>query len=112
MGVFDTPGNKDSLLWAQGKILPELFVFDPKSLEFVARIAVPEGNPLDLGLQDGSDGKIYGFTRTCIYRVDPDSLKAEVIIRDNEGFSVAGPILGEDIYFATGHRLRAAKILE
>jgi len=91
---------------------PELFVFDPKSLEFAARIAVPQGNPLDLGLQNGSDGRIYGFTRSCIYRFDPDSLTVKVIIRDDEGFNVAGPILSGDIYFATGHRLRAAKILE
>ena len=91
---------------------PELFVFDPKSFEFVARIAVPEGDPLDLGLQNGSDGKIYGFTRSCIYRVDPDTLTVKVITSDDKGFSVAGPILGADIYFATGHRLRAARILE
>jgi len=91
---------------------PELFVFDPKSLEFVARTAVPDGNPLDLGLQNGPDGRIYGFTRSCIYRLDPDSLTVKVITSDDEGFSVAGPILDEDIYFATGHRLRAEKILE
>jgi len=91
---------------------PVLFVFDPKSFEIVAQIAVPEGRPLDLGLQNGSDGNIYGFTRSCIYRVDPDSLTVKMMARDDEGFSVAGPILGEDIYFATGHRLRAATILE
>lgn len=91
---------------------PELFVFDPRSLEFVARIAVPEGDPLDLGLQNGPDGKIYGFTRSCIYRLDPDSLTVKVITSDDRGFNVAGPILGENIYFATGHRLRAARILE
>lgn len=91
---------------------PIFFVFDPKSFEIVAQIAVPEGRPLDLGLQNGSDGNIYGFTRSCIYRVDPDSLTVKMIARNDEGFSVAGPILGEDVYFATGHRLRAATILE
>lgn len=91
---------------------PALFVFDPESLSFVAQIPVPKGNPLDLGLQNGPDGKIYGFTRSCIYRLDPTSLAVEVITRDEEGLSVAGPILGKDIYFAIGHRLRAARIFD
>jgi hypothetical protein len=91
---------------------PVLFIFDPTSFKFIARIAVPDGNPLDLGLQNGPDGKIYGFTRSCIYRLDPDSLTVRVIISDTDGISVAGPILDKDIYFATGHRLRSARILE
>jgi len=91
---------------------PELFVFDPKSREFIVQIDVPEGDPLDLGLQNGPDGNIYGFTRSCIYRLDPDSLAVQVITSEERGFSVAGPIVGKDIYFATGHRLRAARILK
>jgi outer membrane protein assembly factor BamB len=91
---------------------PVLFVFDPTSREFVAWTAIPRGAPLDLGLQNGPDGKIYGFTRSCIYRVDPGSLAVEVIVSDNEGFTVPGPIVGKDIYFATGHQLRAAQIFK
>jgi hypothetical protein len=91
---------------------PEIFVFNPASREFVARIALPQGEPLDLGLQNGPDGKMYGFTGSCIYRIDPESLTIKVIASDAKGFRVAGPILGKDIYFATGHQLRAARILE
>lgn len=91
---------------------PELFVFDPKSHEFIAQIDVPEGDPLDLALQNGPDGNIYGCTRSCIYRLDRDSLAVQVITSDERGFSVAGPIVGKDIYFGAGHRLRAARILE
>jgi len=91
---------------------PEIFVFDPKSFQFVAQIAVPEGAPLDLGLQNGPDGQIYGFTRSCIYRFDPDSHAVKVVISDERGINIAGPILGKDIYFATGHRLRSARILK
>ncbi len=91
---------------------PELFVFDPTTFEFITRISIPQGDPLDLGLQNGSDGKIYGFTRSCIYQLEPDSLTVKVITGKGIKFNVAGPILGKDIYFATGHRLRAARILE
>jgi hypothetical protein len=91
---------------------PEIFVFNPASREFTTRIALPQGEPLDLGLQNGPDEKIYGFTRSCIYRIDPELLTIKVIASDAKGFRVAGPIMGKDIYFATGHQLRAARILE
>jgi hypothetical protein len=61
-------------------------------------------------LQNGPDGKLYGFTQSCIYRFDPVTLSMETLIREENGFSVPGPIVGKEIYFATGHRLRSAKI--
>ena len=91
-----------------GKLRDQLFVFDPDAKELQGTIDLPSGPCLDLGLQNGPDGKIYGFTSECIYRVDTDSLTAEVLIQDS--FGIAGPILGEDIYFATGHRLRAVRL--
>jgi len=47
---------------------------------------------------------IYGFTSSCIYRLDPISLDVKVLIEGD--FSVAGPIVGNCIYFAKGHILR------
>ena len=91
-----------------GDMSPEIFVFDSESCEFTDLIELTLGHPLDLGLQNGPDGKIYGFTNSCIYRLDPDSLNVEEIIRDS--FKIAGPILGQKVYFATGHRLRAVKL--
>ena len=90
----------------------EIFVFDPEVREFIDLLSLPNGRPLDLGLQNGPDGKIYGFTTSCVYRLDPNSLAREEVIVEENGFSVAGPILARDIYFAKGHRLRAAQIFE
>ncbi|MFH1921100.1 MAG: hypothetical protein ABIP48_14625 [Planctomycetota bacterium] len=89
---------------------PEIFVFDPQSREFTDRLALPDGAPLDLGLQNGPDGKVYGFTSHTIYRLDPASPAVEEVVRQNGAFGIAGPILGDDVYFATDHRLRAVKI--
>ena len=88
----------------------ELFVFDPKVRRFVGGVRILPGNPLDLGLQNGPDGKIYGFTSDSIYRLEPSSLRLTEVIRAPSAFDIAGPILGSDIYFATGQRLRAAKL--
>ena len=67
-------------------------------------------NPLDLGLQNGPDGRIYGFTSSCIYRLDPASLTVEELIHQEDAFQIAGPIVGDSILFAKVHRLMAARI--
>jgi hypothetical protein len=93
-----------------GDVRPEMFVFDPKTRTFTERFTLPDANPLDLGLQNGPDGRIYGFARSCIYRVDPASLAVEEVLRAPGAFHIAGPIVGKEVYFATNHRLRCAKI--
>ncbi len=86
---------------------PELFAFNPKTHAFEKRIALPEGEPLDLGLQNGPDGYVYGFTRSTLYRFLPGTMAVETIVSDKDAFSVPGPILGRDIYFASGPELRS-----
>ena len=87
-----------------------LFVFDPRALEFTHFLQVPDDAPLDLGLQTGPDGNLYGFSRSTIYRLDPQSLRIDPIVEKENGFTVAGPILGNRIFFAHEHRLCAATI--
>ena len=89
---------------------PEFFVFDPQAREFTHRLPLPPGAPLDLGLQIGPDGWIYGFTRSCIYRLDPASLTIEELIREEDAFGVAGPIVEGQVYFAQGHHLMVARL--
>lgn len=93
---------------ATGNAPPVLFIFDPQSHAFTAQIEIPGVSPLDLGLLEGPDGSIYGFTGSSIYRFDPAAQKIEPVLRGD--FSVAGPRLGNDLYFATGHILRSARI--
>ena len=89
---------------------PALFVFDPEKREFIQFLQLPGGDPLDLGLQNGPDGAIYGFTSSCIYRLDPQSLAVEELIHQEDAFQIAGPIVGDSILFAKVHRLMAARI--
>jgi len=87
-----------------------LFLFDSEQRRFVKRMALPPGTPLDLGLQWGPDGRIYGFTSRCLYRLQPDSLEVEQLICRPNTFSTPGPIIGRDIYFGTYHHLRAIRL--
>ena len=91
----------------------EIFVFDPSTRSFGDRVAPPEGGPVDNGLQNGRDGMIYGVTGACVYRLDPETLTTEEIIKFPErlqGHAAAGPIIGDEIYFSSGHRLLSSKI--
>jgi streptogramin lyase len=90
----------------------ELFVFDPAAKKFTGRLELPSGKPLDLGLQFGPDGRLYGFTKTCIYKVNPKTMKLETVVTPEKGISVAGPIIGKDIYFADHHLLEMCRLVE
>jgi len=45
-----------------------------------------------------------------VFPLDPSALSLEVVVMAEGAFAVPGPILGRHIYFATGHRLRAAEV--
>ncbi len=91
---------------------PEMFVFNPKNRKFEKRIALPKGAPLDLGLQNGPDGYIYGFTRSALYRVNPKTLAMQTILESEEAFDASGPILGKEIYFASGPELKSIRLFQ
>jgi len=94
----------------RGQAAPVLFVFDPQTETFTDILELPPGGPLDLGLQNGPDGQIYGFTGSVIYRLDPGTLELEEIIHQQAAFTIAGPILGAHIYFSKNHYLMAAEL--
>ncbi len=92
---------------------PEIFVFDPKARAFGNRVPVPEGGPVDNGLQVGPDGMIYGLTPLCIYRFAPGATITEEVVRFPErlkNHASAGPILNGEMFFSSGHLLMAAKL--
>jgi streptogramin lyase len=93
---------------------PKIFVFDPFLRMFPEIIIPPDGDPVDNGLQIGPDGKIYGLTLLCVYCLDPGSLDVEEVVRFSEpldGHAAAGPIINQEIYYSSGHKLMAAKII-
>jgi hypothetical protein len=104
----------DGRLWGTviTKDAGELFVFDPEARKFTGRIALPPGRPLDLGLQFGPDGRLYGFTRSSLYKVNPRSMKLETVMTADEAFSVPGPIIGSSIHFGDGHELKMIRLFE
>jgi hypothetical protein len=121
-GTMDRPVETFNALLAlpDGKLLgtvtggdkPELFLFNPVTRAFEKRADLPPGAPRDLGLVLGPDGKVYGFTRSCLYRLDPGTLQITEILRQEEEFEIAGPILGNDIYYAKGPALKSVTLFQ
>jgi len=85
-------------------------VFDPEKRAFTGFLDLPGGNPLDNGLFAGPDGYLYGFTTDTLYRLDPPTQEIAVILREDEAFHVAGPIIGKQIYFGHGHELKSIRM--
>jgi len=87
-----------------------LFVFDVDRRMFTNWIDLPDGRPLDLGLLVGLDGYVYGFTSQYFYRVDLEEMQTVQVFEAD--ISVAGPIVGNDVYFGNGCALKSVKCFE
>lgn len=85
----------------------QILVFDPKSRTFSVVADSPGDALLDLGLQHGAGGHVYGFSRSCLYRLDAENLGMEVLIRAKKEFHQPGPIIGDHVYYAHNEKLKA-----
>jgi hypothetical protein len=83
-----------------------LFVFDPDKRSFIHSAALPQGRPLDGGLQTGPAGMIYGFTTSCFYRLDPSDFSITQLFEKPDAFQTAGPMMEDDVYFAQKHEIK------
>lgn len=102
-------GRLFATVWG-GELPPELVVFDPNTRVFVHRLTLPAGRPLDLSLQFGPDGNLYGFTNCCLYRVDPTDLTITPLVEEKDAFQTPGPIIGDSVYFSKVQTLKAVKL--
>jgi hypothetical protein len=127
--VYALIGRGDHIIEAGAPpIRPRLVLIDPAKRALVASAWLPE----DYGtvswhglntLRAAPDGSVYGATGYCIFRIKPGTCDVERIWQkaqaptqalgiwriglDPEQIDVVGPIVGDQLYFATGWRLRA-----
>ena len=90
------------LLGDEGSVL---FAFDPVSRAFLYA-GLLDGRPLDLGLQTGPDGKIYGFTTASFYEFDPSRCAITSLYEEKDAFQIPGPVMGNNVYFAKKHEMK------
>ena len=99
--------GEDGLLYgtALGDEGSVLFAFDPVSRAFLYAILL-DGRPLDLGLQNGPDGKLYGFTTGSFYAFDPNRRVITSLYEEQDAFQIPGPVMGNSVYFAKKHEMK------
>ena len=83
-----------------------IFVFDPADRRFLKVVPLPDGRPLDGGIQIGSDGCVYGFTTGCFYRFDPVAGEVTAIHQERGVFQTPGPMDADGVYFTKKHELK------
>lgn len=127
--VYALIGRGDHIL-SQGapEIRPRLVLLDPAHRQVVADAWLPEDfGPLSwhglFALRADPGGRVYGATAHCVFRIKPGTCEVERIWQQSkpqsregtvwltaanpEAIDVVGPIIGNQLYFATGWRLRA-----
>ncbi len=90
----------------------ELVLLDVRNRRVIDRSRFGEdGWPLELSLRAANDGSVYGACLPYLYRIAPGSARREVVwktpignVRDH--VNIAGPIVGDSLYFASGPQLR------
>lgn len=108
-------------------IRPRLALINPATRELVSISWLPEEYG-DLSwhgrhaLQLAPDGQVYGATAYAIFRIIPGTTKTELVWQQDEAeprrgvwisskspdsIDIVGPIIGDQMFFATGWRLRS-----
>ena len=103
-------------------------LLDPAKRKIVADAWLPEDfGPLSwhglFALRPRSGGTVYGATAHCVFRIKPGTCEVERVWQqskpqtregtvwltaaDPDAIDVVGPIIGNQLFFATGWRLRA-----
>ncbi|MEY3774879.1 MAG: hypothetical protein RLZZ129_1659, partial [Verrucomicrobiota bacterium] len=132
--VYALIGRGDHILTAGAKeVRPRLALFDPARRTVVDSAWLPEDfGPLSWhglhSLRVGPGGVVYGATGYCVFRIKPGTCEVERVWQPDtppartgtvwlthstpNAIDVAGPIVGNQFYFATGWRLRALTLPE
>lgn len=126
--VYALIGRGDHILTAGApEIRPRLALIDPAKRTVVASAWLPEDyGPLSwhglFSLRTGPGGVVYGATGYCVFRIKPGTCEVERVWQEDQPkkrpgtvwltasspnvIDVVGPIVGHQLYFATGWRLR------
>ena len=98
----------------QSLVSAELLLLDLRTRRVLDRSPFGEadGWPLEVSLQPGPVGAVYGATRLAFYRIAPGSAQRTVLhqvplAQEDQWFCIPGPIVGHTFYFANRCELRA-----
>jgi hypothetical protein len=62
-------------------------------------------NPLEISLQSGPDGKLYGLSKEAIFVIDPENDQASLLANPPTSIDSGMALLGRKIYYGSGANL-------
>ena len=83
----------------------KVLVFDAEKKEITRTFDLGVKEPLEISLQTGFDGKLYGLAKEAIFSIDPRSDQVTILAKPPVPISAGMAILGRRAYFGSGANL-------
>jgi hypothetical protein len=83
----------------------KVFVFDAEKREIQKIFDLEFKEPIDISLQPGPDGKLYGLSKEAIFSIDPRSDRLSLLAKPPLSINSGMAILGRKIYYGSGANL-------
>jgi hypothetical protein len=81
------------------------FTFDAVNREIKKIFDLGFKNPIEISLQLGPDGRLYGLAEEAIFAIDPKNGQVSLLARPPAPITAGMAILGRKIYFGSGANL-------
>ncbi len=83
----------------------KVFIFDPEKREIKKIFDLEFREPVEVSLQAGPDGKLYGLSKEAIYYIDPKNDQISLLAKSPVPIDSGMAMLGRKIYFGSGANL-------
>ena len=83
----------------------KVFVFDSEKREVEKVFDLGYKDPMDICLQPGSDGKLYGLAKEAIFSIDPKDSQVSLIANPPVPIDSGMAMVGRKIYYGSGANL-------
>lgn len=83
----------------------KVLVFDPDKREIRKVFDLGFKNPIDISLQVGPDGRLYGLSKEAIFVIDPKDNRISLLAKPPVPISSGMAVLGGKIYYGSGANL-------
>jgi hypothetical protein len=87
-----------------------VFVFDAEKGEVLRVFGLELKGPIEISLQPGPNGNLYGLSKEAIFMIDPRSDRLSLLAKPQLPIDSGMAILGRKIYYGSGARLFAFEI--
>jgi hypothetical protein len=83
----------------------KVFIFDSKKREVKKIIDLGFKEPIDISLQLGPEGKLYGLSKEAIFMIDPKDDQISLLIKPSVPITSGMALLGRKIFFGSDANL-------